>query len=354
MAVLPTPPDREYAALRREIVDQIRVARVQAARAVNLHLTGLYWSLGSLLVDRIADGNSSRAVYRQLSADLAAEFPEMRGLSERNLIYMRAFHRAWPDFADLAPVLSALPWGHHTKLLDRVQDRETRLWYAGQAVEYGWSRAVLDHQIASELHLRAGRAVSNFQRTLPMPQSDLAQQLTRDPYSFDFLGLGPAMKERDLEQALIGNLQKTLMELGKGFAFIGAQVPIRVGDQEFRPDLLFYHVKLHCYVVFELKVEAFKPDFVGQIQFYQGAIDDLMRGPDDHPTIGVIICREKHDAVVEYALRYSMKPIGVAEYRLLDEPPELLRQDLPGPAELEAGLDVSSTDDDPDLPPFDP
>ena len=252
----------------------------------------------------------------RLGEDLRRAFPEMTGLSGRNLKYMRAFAEAYPDQEIVQQVVARLPWGHNVRLVEAVKDPAERLWYARQAIEHGWSRNILVHQIESDLYHRQGKAITNFERTLPAPQSELAKELIKDPYSFDFLALGPDMSERELERSLLDHLRSLILELGKGFAFVGSQYPLQVGGQDYYLDLLFYHLRLRCFVVLELKIEEFKPEFAGKMNFYLSAVDDQLRHETDGPSIGIILCKGKNAVVVEYALRDSAKPMGVAEYRL--------------------------------------
>jgi predicted nuclease of restriction endonuclease-like (RecB) superfamily len=247
---------------------------------------------------------------------------------------MRAFAEAFPDAKIVQRVVARLPWGHAIKLVEAVKSPEQRLWYARQAAEHGWSRNVLAHQIDSDLFGRQGKALTNFARTLPAPQSDLAQELIKDPYSFDFLSLGPEMSERELELGLLEHLRALILELGKGFAFVGSQYHLEVGGQDYYLDLLFYHLRLRCFVIVELKIEEFKPEFAGKMNFYLSAVDDQLRHETDAPSIGIILCKGKNEVIVEYALRDSAKPMGVAEYRLSAALPEPLRAELPTVAEF--------------------
>jgi predicted nuclease of restriction endonuclease-like (RecB) superfamily len=247
---------------------------------------------------------------------------------------MRAFAEAFPDEEFVQQVVAQLPWGHNVKLVEALKDPTDRLWYARQAIEHGWSRNVLAHQIESQLHRRQGKALTNFARTLPAPQSDLAQELIKDPYSFDFLALGPEMSERELERGLLEHLRALILELGKGFAFVGSQYHLEVGEQDFYLDLLFYHLRLRCFIVVELKIEEFKPEFAGKMNFYLSAVDDQLRHETDAPSIGIILCKGKNEVIVEYALRDSTKPMGVAEYRVSAALPEPLQAELPTVAEF--------------------
>jgi predicted nuclease of restriction endonuclease-like (RecB) superfamily len=248
---------------------------------------------------------------------------------------MRKFAASYPDMEIVQQAAAQIPWFHNCAILDKVQDGEQRQWYIQAAIEHGWSRAVLVHQIESDLYSRQGRALTNFRTTLPAPQSDLAQQLVKDPYNFEFLGIGPDVSERQLEGALIDRLKEFLIELGKGFAFIGQQYHLDVGGEDYYLDLLFYHLHLRCHVVIDLKVVPFKPEFAGKMNFYLSAVDDQLRHPDDQPTIGLILCKERNRLVVEYALRDTSKPMGVATYRVL---PRRLKGELPTARQIEKGI----------------
>jgi predicted nuclease of restriction endonuclease-like (RecB) superfamily len=330
----PTPELNGYTALLSELKERIRAARLRAAVAVNQELILLYWSIGSdILVRQATEGWGARVIDR-LGEDLRRAFPEMTGLSGRNLKYMRAFAEAYPDQEIVQQVVARLPWGHNVRLVEAVKDPTERLWYARKAIEHGWSRNILVHQIESGLYHRQGKAITNFERTLPAPQSELARELVKDPYSFDFLALGPDMSERQLEHSLLDHLRSLILELGKGFAFVGSQYPLQVGGQDYYLDLLFYHLRLRCFVVLELKIEEFKPEFAGKMNFYLSAVDDQLRHETDGPSIGIILCKGKNAVVVEYALRDSAKPMGVAEYRLSPSLPSQLQGNLPTAEEL--------------------
>lgn len=335
----PTPSPTGYAGWLTELKTRIRETRVRAALAVNSELIDLYWRIGRDILERQAqDGWGSKVVDR-LATDLRTEFPETRGFSSVNLRYMRAFAEAWPDPAVLQRIVGKLPWGQNIELL-RVKDGSARLWYAEATIEHGWSRPVLAMQIDSSLRDRQGRAVTNFGRVLPPETSDLAQQVLKDPYQFDFLTLQAAARERDLERALIARVKDLLLELGKGFSFIGSQHRLEVGGQEFYVDLLFYQRRLRCLVAVDLKTGPFQPEHAGKMNFYLAALDDRDREPGDNPSIGLILCREHNRIVVEYALRHVDAPIGVARYRLLgaDALPAALVDALPTSQELEPGI----------------
>jgi predicted nuclease of restriction endonuclease-like (RecB) superfamily len=334
----PIPPlPTDYASLLSALKERVRSARLTAVVAVNRELVQLYWSLGRDILDRQAREGWGAKVVERLAADLRAEFPDMGGFSPRNLNYMRKFAEAYPDIQFVQQAAAQLPWGHHLKLLDSVGDPTQRRFYIEQAAELGWSRNVLTAQIDSNLYHRQGKALTNFSRTLPAPQSELAQQLIKDPYSFEFLGLADDVLERDLEKGLLEQLRALILELGKGFAFVGSQYPLEVGGQDYRLDLLFYHLTLRCYVVIELKIEDFKPEFAGKMNFYLSAVDDQLRHADDQPSIGIILCRTRNAVVVEYALRDSHKPMGVAEYTFAKLPAQL-QQALPSKEELSRDL----------------
>ena len=312
----------------------IREARLRSSFAVNRELILLYWTIGTdILTRQRREGWGARVIDR-LASDLQRDFPEMTGLSARNLKYMRAFAEAYPDSDFVQQVVALLPWGHNVRLLEATKANNERAWYARQAIEHGWSRNVLVHQIESQLFERQGKALTNFHRTLPGQQSELAQELIKDPYYFDFLALGPEMLERDLERGLLENLRSLILELGKGFAFVGSQYKLEVGEQDYYLDLLFYHLRLRCFVVIDLKIEEFKPEFAGKMNFYLSAIDDQLRHANDSPTIGIILCRQRNEMIVEYALRDTAKPMGVAKYVLAAALPSKLQSELPTAEEL--------------------
>lgn len=334
-AVAPPPTDAHvYAALVTDLKQRIAEARLRAALSVNRELVLLYWGIGRDILSRQESEGWGAKVIDRLAIDLGRAFPEMTGLSARNLKYMRAFAEAWPDLEFVQQVVALLPWGHNVRLLDTIKAASERAWYARQAIENGWSRNVLVHQIESGLFIRQGSALTNFTRTLPAGQSELAQQILKDPYSFDFLSLGPEMLEQDLERGLIEHLRALILELGKGFAFVGSQYHLEVADQDYYLDLLFYHLRLRCFVVIELKIEDFKPEFAGKMNFYLSAVDDQLRHKEDQPTIGIILCKGRNEVVVEYSLRDTAKPMGVAQYKVSAALPSRLQQDLPTIEEL--------------------
>jgi predicted nuclease of restriction endonuclease-like (RecB) superfamily len=292
-----------------------------------------------------------KSVVERLSTDLRNEFPQIAGFSSRNIWRMRSLYLSWTegiqkltqavaefDGENMPLPVAEIPWGHNILLLEKLKSPTKRLWYAVKTKELGWSRAVLAHQIALDLYERQGKAITNFPETLPAPQFDLANQLLKDPYHLDFLSIGPDVTERQSEMALLERLKNFLLELGKGFAFVGNQVHLEVGGKDSYLDLLFYHLHLRCYVVIDLKIEEFKPEFAGKMNFYLAAVDDLLRHKDDNPSIGLILCQGRNRIVVEYALKSSKHPVGVAEYKLANRLPKKYQAELPTPKELREQL----------------
>ncbi|MCS6804885.1 MAG: PDDEXK nuclease domain-containing protein [Acidobacteriota bacterium] len=330
----------DYANLLFQLKERIRQERLRVVMSANAAMVLLYWDIGRTILERQQQEGWGAKVIDRLSADLRREFPDMQGLSPRNLKYMRAFAAAWTDREIVQEVLAQITWYHNIALLDKLDDPDARLWYARKAREEGWSRNVLVLQIERQLYQRQGKAITNFPATLPLADSDMAAEVFKDPYLFDFLGTADTRRERELEQALIDHIQRFLLELGAGFAFVGRQVLLEVGDRDFYVDLLLYHLKLHCFVVVELKAGPFDPAYVGQMNLYLSAVDDLMRHPDDKPTIGLLLCKSKDRLIVEYALRDVQKPIGVAQWetRLVQTLPAELKGSLPTVEELEAEL----------------
>jgi predicted nuclease of restriction endonuclease-like (RecB) superfamily len=334
-------PVEGYDDLLRDLKERIRAAQVRAALAVNSELVLLYWRAGRDIVAEQQKRGWGAKVVDRLAADLRRAFPEMKGFSPRNLKYMRALAEAYPDEEFVQQLVAQIPWGHNLKILDAVSDSAEREWYIRQTIEHGWSRSVLVHQIESGLYSRQGKALTNFERTLPAPRSELAGQLLKDPYTFDFLTLTEDALERDLERGLLDHVRQFLLELGVGFAFVGSQYHLEVGGQDFYVDLLFYHLRLRCYVVIDLKVSEFQPEFAGKMNFYLSAVDEQLKHKDDESSIGIILCKTKNSVVVEYALRDTNKPMGVSTYQLTESLPKRLKESLPTIEELEAELGVS-------------
>ncbi|NJC29460.1 putative nuclease of restriction endonuclease-like (RecB) superfamily [Xanthomonas arboricola] len=333
-----TPAPRGYTDWLAELKGRIYGAQQRAALAVNRELVGLYWQIGRDILARQAEQGWGAKVIDRLAHDLRVAFPEMKGFSPRNLKYMRAFAEAWPDESFVQAVLAQLPWYHQLALLDKLPGPETRRWYAAKAIEHNWSRNVLVMQIEASLLERSGSAVTNFPATLPAPQSDLAMESLKDPYRFDFLGLGEQAQEREIEGALVQHVTDFLLELGAGFAFVGRQVLLDVGGEEFFIDLLFYHLKLRCYVVIELKAGKFKPEHLGQLGFYLTAVDRQVKHAQDNPSIGLLLCKSKNKVVAEYALGDKSQPMGIAEYKLVESLPQELQTSLPSIEQIEREL----------------
>ena len=336
IALMPTPAG--YADWLAELKTRIHSAQQRATLAVNRELVLLYWQIGRDILVRQAEQGWGAKVIDRLAHDLRTAFPTMKGFSPRNLKYMRAFAEAWPDTEFVQAVLAQLPWYHQLALLDKLRSPETRRWYAAKAIEHNWSRNVLAMQIETRLHERSGMAVTNFETSLPKPQSDLALESIKDPYRFDFLGLTDEAQEREVEHALVKHVTEFLLELGAGFAFVGRQVLLDVGGDEFFIDLLFYHLKLRCYVVIELKAGKFKPEHLGQLGFYLTAIDRQVKSEHDNPTVGLLLCKSKNKVVAEYALGDTTQPMGIAEYKLLESLPAELQTSLPSIEQIEREL----------------
>jgi predicted nuclease of restriction endonuclease-like (RecB) superfamily len=320
----------------RDLKSRIRTAQTHAALAVNRELVLLYWQIGRDILTRQKDEGWGAKVIERLANDLRKEFPDMKGFSPRNLLFMRSFAEEFTGEAIVKQLVSQLPWGHVVRLIQKVKPAEEREWYIHKTLEHGWSRDILVMQIETRLFHRQGKAITNFAATLLPPQSDLAQQTLKDPYIFDFLGLGDEAQERDVERELVKHVTSFLLELGAGFSYIGRQVPLKVEGDDFFLDLLFYHLKLRCYVVIELKAGAFKPEYAGKLNFYLSAVDATMRHESDNSSIGLILCKDKKGLIAEYALKDISKPVGVSEYQLVAAIPENLKGSLPTIEELEA------------------
>lgn len=331
-------PPEGYADWLAELKGRIHSAQQRAALAVNRELVLLYWQIGHDILARQAAQGWGAKVIDRLAHDLRIAFPDVKGFSRRNLKYMRAFAEAWPEPGFVQEVLAQLPWYHQIALLDKLKISSERRWYVQQAVDNGWSRNVLAMQIETRLLERQGKAITNFEQRLPKPQSDLARESLKDPYRFDFLGLTSDAQERAVESALVQHVTQFLLELGAGFAFVGRQVHLEVGGEDFFIDLLFYHLKLRCYVVIELKAGEFKPEHLGQLGFYLTAMDRQVKGEQDNATIGMLLCKSKNKVVAEYALGDRTQPMGIAEYKLLESLPEHLQTNLPSIEQIEREL----------------
>ena len=342
-AIFPVAPSaaslpESYAATLQQIKTHLRGARIRAILAANPIVIEAYWQTGKIILARQQEAAWGAKVIDRLAADLQEEFPDMGGLTTRNLLSMKIFAREFPDGPIAKQPVSQLPWGQIIRLMQMVKDPAAREFYIRETLAHGWSRSILEIQIQHQLHLRAGKAQNNFALTMPPADSDMAAQLFKDPYLFDFLGTADPRREAEVEQALVDHIQKFLLELGTGFAFVGRQVRLEVGNEDYPLDLLFYHLKLRRYVVIELKARAFTPGDVGQLNLYLSAVDDLLRHPDDQPTIGLLLCRKKNKLVAEYALRGLDQSIAVAAWQtqLTESLPEELRGSLPTIEEIEA------------------
>ncbi len=321
-----------------ELKIKIHNAQQRATLAVNKELVLLYWQIGNEILTRQEKQGWGAKVIERLAYDLRTAFPEMRGFSRTNLLYMRSFAEGWPDEQIVQQAVGQLPWGHNLVLLDKLKNSEDRVWYAKKTIQNNWSRNVLVMQIESKLIARQGKAITNFALCLPKPQSDLAIESLKDPYRFDFLSLGEEAGEREIENALVKQVTAFLLELGAGFAYVGKQVNIEVGGDDFFIDLLFYHLKLRCYIVIELKTGDFKPEHLGQLGFYLTAVDKQIKSKDDLPTIGLLLCKTKNKIVAEYALSDKTQPMGIAEFKLLESLPVNLQTQLPSIEDIEREL----------------
>ncbi|MBR0572628.1 MULTISPECIES: PDDEXK nuclease domain-containing protein [Pasteurellaceae] len=340
----------EYTNWLQEIKDSVRKAQVRTALVANASLIEFYWNLGREIFEKQQQAQWGTKILDQLSADLQSEFPNIKGLSKTNLKYCSRFYQFYAisqqpvdqiqlvenkQIDHFMPLVLQIPWGHNIHIFTKVNHIEQAKFYIQQTIENSWSRDMLALQIKSDLYHRQGKAINNFQDTLPKPQSDLAEQTIKDPYTFDFLSMTEPYNERDIELQLIEHISKFLLELGKGFAFVGRQYHIEVDESDYYMDLLFYHTRLKCYVVIELKNTKFKPEYAGKLNFYLSAVDSLIKADDDNPTIGILLCRDKKKLETEFALRGMTKPIGVSEFNLTEILPDNLKSNLPTIEELE-------------------
>ena len=332
---LPDTNDKSYQTWLTDLKDRVKRAQLKAALAVNTELITLYWQIGKSILEKQAELGWGAKVVDQLSKDLRKAFPDMTGLSARNIKYMRSFAEAYPDSSIVQQLVAQIPWGHNVRLLDKLETQDERLWYIQKTIENGWSRNVLEMQIETKLNERQGKAISNFKETLPALQSDLARQTLKDPYHLEFLGIAADALEHEVEKASLEHIRDFLLELGKGFAFVGNQYHLEVSSKDFYINLLFYHTQLRCYIVIDLKSGEFKPEYAGKMNFYLNAVDDMLRHPDDQPSIGLILCKDKDEIIAEYSLKGHTKPIGVSEYQLTETLPKELKDKLPTVEELE-------------------
>lgn len=329
----------EYETLLAELKSKIKATQIRAGMSVNQELILLYWEIGRRILDNQVHEGWGAKIIERLAKDLKKSFPDSKGFSARNLKYMRAFAERYPDYEFVQASLAQITWYHNIALMEKIKDTDERVWYAQKAIEHGWSRNILVHQIESGLYQRQAQAITNFERVLISPQSELAGEMLKDPYIFDFLTIEEEAREKELERGLLGHIREFLLELGVGFAFVGSQYHLEVGGEDFYLDLLFYHLKLRAYVVIDLKTGRFKPEYAGKMNFYLSAVDDLLRHPDDAPSVGIILCKEREKVLVEYALRDMNKPMGVSRYELTRVLPKEVKGSLPTIEELEAELD---------------
>jgi predicted nuclease of restriction endonuclease-like (RecB) superfamily len=344
--IMPVPvaenqmPD-SYSVFFRDLKKRIQQGRLKIVLSANSALVMMYWDIGNSILQKQNNEGWGAKVIDRLSYDLKDAFPEMSGFSPRNLKYMRKFAESWPEKEIVQRTVAQIPWRSNLALLDKLKNSKQRLWYAQKTIENGWSRNILVFQIETRLHERIGQSTNNFDIALPPVDSDMANQVFKDPYVFDFLGTADTRREVELEQKLIDHLEKFLLELGQGFAFVGRQVHMEVGGSDFYIDLLFYHLKLRCYVVVELKSGKFQAGHVSQLNMYMNIVDDLMRHPDDKKTIGLLLVKEKNQTLAKYALDGYTNPIGVAEWekQITDSLPEDLRSSLPTIEEIEREME---------------
>ena len=336
----------DYKDWLQNLKGKIQQSQIKAAIQVNSELLRLYWQIGKDIVEKQAQAKWGDGFLQTLSTDLCKEFPTMKGFSYRNLKSIRQWYLFYNQLdiigkqvvSQLEFSLFSIPWGHHIMIMQRCKDTQEALFYVHKTIENHWSRSVLEHQIALNLYVRQGKAITNFQHQLPPAMSDLAQELTKDPYVFDFLSITENYTEKELQQYLEDNMTKFLLELGKGFCFYGKQVHINVGGDDFYIDLLFYNAHLHCYVVVELKTTKFKPEHIGQLKFYVTAVNKQLRTEGDTPTIGLLICKDKNNVIAEYTLEDIHNPIGVSSYKLFDELSKGYQSSLPSIEEIEKRL----------------
>jgi predicted nuclease of restriction endonuclease-like (RecB) superfamily len=348
---------QDFSRLLKEVKTRIQQAQARAMLSVNSELIRLYWDVGRTISEKQKSEGWGSSVIPRLAKELSGELSELKGFSERNLGRMIAFYRTYPDVSAILPPVVAklesegnshfatvfwgIPWVHHVLLMERIKQQEIRFWYMGQILKNGWSRNILLEMIKSKTHERQGKAVSNFARLLPPPHSDLALQELKDPYVFDFLTLQDTFHERELEVGLLKHLEQFLLELGQGFAFVGRQYYLEIEDNEFYLDLLFYHLKLRCFIVIDLKKGKFKPEYAGKMNFYLNVVDDKLKAKTDAPSIGLILCQDRNQIVAEYALRGVDRPIGISEYELTRALPKSLKSSLPTVEEIESELGES-------------
>lgn len=327
--------DRSYPEWLKEVKERVKIARAKVAFAANNELLLFYWDLGKMMDELSASAQWGNNWMQDLSKDLRQEFPDMEGFSKTNLYNIKRLYQFYKNEEFFHQLGGKIPWRHHVEIFTKASSLEEANFYITETIENGWSRDVLALQIKTQLFQRQGKSISNFKHTLPDPLSDLAQQTLKDPYVFDFLTMTKPFHEKDIERQLIAHITKFLLELGKGFAFVGQQYHLEVGETNYYIDLLFYHTKLKCYVVIELKNTKFIPEYAGKLNFYLSAVDSLVKQEDDKPTIGILLCRNKNNIETEFALRDLNKPMGVSEFQLTEILPDELKSSLPSIEEIE-------------------
>ena len=332
----------EYKKWIEELKSEIQKSQIKAAISVNQTLLDLYWRIGKSISEKINQGNWGTSVVENASKDLRNHFPNQQGFSRSNLFSMRKWYEFYVksglEIEKVQQLVGQIPWGHNVLIITKADNIEEAVFYINKTVENNWSRAVLEHQIDLDFYNRSGKAITNFNDTLPMPQSELAVETLKDPYKFDFLTLKEKALEKEIEEQLVNHITSFLLELGGGFSFVGRQVPIKIDEEDFYIDLLFYHIKLKCYVVVELKSVKFRAEYTGKMNLYLSAVDDLMKSEGENPTIGLLLCKSKSEVIAEYALRGTTQPIGVAEYEIVKSIPTDLKTELPTIEEIEKEL----------------
>lgn len=328
-----------YRSYIEELKSEISKARLKAMFSVNKELIFLYWKIGKKILKMQEEKGWGAKVVEQVSKDLRTEFPNMKGLSVQNIAYMRQFSKEYEDVEIIQQLVGEIPWGHNLLILSKIKNQKERIWYIQKTVENGWSRNLLSLQIDSDLYARQGGAITNFKETLPAPQSDLAHEILKSPYNFEFLDIEDKITERKVEQALISQIRDFMLELGRGFAFVGSQYPVKLGKETYFLDLLFYNLRLRAYTIIELKIGPFKPEYAGKMNFYLNLVDKQVKSKEDNPSIGIILCRDNDHILVTYSLEGIQRPLGVSEYKLTQELTERLKEALPSEENLQKELE---------------
>lgn len=342
MSMKLTQYTNEYKEWIEELKSEIQKSQIKASVTVNRVLLDLYWKLGKSISEKINHEKWGVSVVDNLSKDLKNHFPNQQGFSRTNLFSMRKWYEFYTysgiGAEKIQQLVGQIPWGHNVLIITKTNNIEEALFYVNKTVENNWSRSVLTHQIDLDFYNRSGKAITNFPNTLPEPQSELAIETLKDPYKFDFLTINNKVKEKDIEEQLVKHITSFLLELGDGFSFVGRQVPLKIDGEDFYIDLLFYHIKLKCYVVVELKSVKFRAEYAGKMNLYLSAVDDLMKSENENPTIGLLLCQSKSEIIAEYAFRGTTQPIGVAEYEIVKSIPTNLKSGLPTIEEIEKEL----------------